>query len=574
MGGGIVPGIYPAAEAMRPTLYGERWAIVAGHPLVTEVGADVLRKGGNAVDAGVAAGFASNVVQVEMCNLGGIAPILVREPGSAGVSSIAGIGTWSRSASREKLVDRYGDRLPLGGAPSIVPAALSGWLTALARFGTWSLADILGPVIELAEHGFPLDPRTAAHLALMGGGFIDWPASRSIFQPAGRPLAAGELLVQRDLGALLRKLSDAETAAALAGATRSEAIDAAHDLFYRGDIGDAIARFVRENGGYLEPDDLAEVRAEVAAAPAVDFGSWKVHVTPSWSQGPIIATALAILERRGIRKLQVGSPDYVHEVIEALKLAFSERERTYADPAFAEESFEQLLAPRAIQRLAGMITEQALPSLPTLAQAGPVLGSTTSVVVTDADGGAFSVAPSDTIDGAPVIPGLGIICSPRGVQSRLGADHPNRVRPGARPVVTPAAVIALDTAGPDDRVWAVACPGGDVIVQAIVQVMLQLELGDSSPQAAVEAPRVFGSSYPGGFAPHPMGDGIVFVEDGMGEEVRSELARRGHTVVTWPDNEFDAGSVQTIMQLPSLHEGRRLYAAGADSRRTAYAAAR
>lgn len=570
MGGGIVPGVFGQAESMRPTIYGERWAIVGGHPLVSEVGADILRRGGNAVDAGVAAGFASNVVQVEMCNLGGIAPILVREAGSAEVLSIAGVGTWGASANLEEIAETYAGALPLGGVPSIVPGAPSAWLTALSRFGTMALPEVMAAAIELADDGFLLDPRTASHLKAMGSGFSRWESSRTVYRPADRPLQAGERLRQPALASTLRRLSDAAADATIAGATREDAIEAAHQLFYRGDIAAAISAFVKERGGYLEPSDLAGFRAEVAAAPSVRFGEWTVHVPPTWSQGLVIAQALGILERRGIRTIEPESVQYAHEVVEALKLGFGERERAYGDPRFASETAQQLLDEAHLTALAEMVGERALPNTPTANQAGPSLPSTTAIVVLDAAGSAFSCSPSDTIDGAPIIPELGILCSPRGVQSRLVAGHANALRPGGRPCVTPAAVIAL---GSHDSIWAAACPGGDVIVQAIVQAMLHYEVNGKSPQAAVEAPRLFGSSYPGGFHPHPVGESLVFVEAGFGDDISPGLAERGHQIIDWPANEFDAGSVQMIVSTTNA-EGSRLLAAGADSRRTAYANAR
>lgn len=570
MGGGIVSGVFDQADSMRPTIYGERWAIVGGHPVVSEVGAEILRRGGNAVDAGVAAGFASNVVQVEMCNLGGIAPILVRAAGSTDVKAIAGVGTWGARADLDEIRTRYDGAMPLGGVPSVVPGAVSGWLTALAQFGTMPLPEIMAPAIELARDGFLLDPRTASHLAKMSVGFGRWESSMAVYQPEGVPLRAGERLRQPALAKTLQRLADAAADASAAGSSRVDAIEAAHALFYQGDIAETISRFVTERGGYLDVSDLAGFRAEVSSAPAVQFGGWTVHVTPTWSQGPVIAQALGILERRGIRTLDPDSVDYAHEVIEALKLAFSERERAYGDPRFASETAEQLLEPAHLSELAAMIGHRALPNTPTAPQGGPLLPSTTAIVVVDADGTAFSCSPSDTIDGGPIIPELGVLCSPRGVQSRLIPGHPNELRPGGRPCVTPAAVIAL---GVDDSIWTAACPGGDVIVQAIVQAMLQYDVVGKSAQAAVEAPRLFGSSYPGGFHPHPVGESLVFLEAGLGEEVASGLAARGHEIIDWPDNEFDAGSVQTIVSTITPG-GARLLAAGADSRRTAYAHAR
>lgn len=571
MGGGIVAGVFAQAESMRPTLYGEKWAIVGGHPLVAEVGAEILRRGGNAVDAGVAAGFASNVVQVDMCNLGGIAPILVRPAGSEDVAAIAGVGVWGADADLETIRAAHEGALPLGGVPSIVPGAVSGWLTALSRFGMMGLPEVIAAAVDLAEEGFLLDLRTASHFETMAAGLSAWPSSAEVFLPGGAAPRPGHRLRQPALARTLRRLSEAASAASAAGADRVAAIEAAHAAFYTGDIAETIVAFVAERGGSLSVADLAAFRADVDTAPSVAFGSWRVHVPPTWSQGPIVAQALGILERRGIRSIPFDTGRYAHEVVEALKLAFSERERCYGDPRFTGIDTQTLLSDAHLQELADLIGERALPNLPTTRQAGPPLPSTTSIVVVDDTGTTFASSPSDTLDGAPLIPELGILCSPRGVQSRLVPGHPNALRPGGRPCITPAAMIAIDTE--HDDAWAVACPGGDVIVQAIVQAMLLMDVYGRSPQASVEAPRLFGSSFPGGFHPHPMGDSLVFVEGSFSPEVGEELERRGHQVVDWPANEFDAGSVQTVMSTLTPG-GERVLSAGADPRRSAYAYAR
>ncbi|MFJ3670295.1 gamma-glutamyltransferase family protein [Streptomyces sp. NPDC090106] len=579
MGGGVVPGVFAGAESTRPTLLGERWTVVAGHPLVSQVAAEILGRGGNAVDAGVAAGLASNVVQADMANFGGIAPVLVRTAGSRTVHSVAGVGPWGRTATLDALLDRYGGALPLGGAPSIVPGAPSGWITTLRAFGTLSFAEAAAPAIELAEEGFPLDVRTAHTLTVMGRGFSRWESSRAVYWPQGRAPRPGERLVQRELAALLRSLAAAETAAVRAGADRDAGLRAAHDAFYRGEPAHRIAEFVTAAGGFLDSRDLAGFTAEIAEAPAVRFGDRTVHVTPAWSQGPIVAQALGILDGYDLAAAGHNTETYLHLVTEALKLAFAERERHYGDPAHTEDADPaRLLDPTRLDALRARIGHRALPDLPAPDDLRPRIGSTTAIVVMDAAGNAFASSPSDTADGAPLIPGLGILCSPRGVQSRLVAGHPNAVAPGKRPCVTPAAVITL-TDRPDDdggpAVGALACPGGDVIVQAMLQAFLNDAVFGMTAQQAVEAPRVFGSSFPGGFHPHPSGEGLLLVEDRISAAVRDALAARGHRVRAWPAYEFDAGSVQTVGDLvPPSPDGRRVLAAGADPRRSAYAAAR
>lgn len=569
MGGGLVPGLYPPPEAMRPTLVGDRWAVVAGHPLASQVAAEVLAQGGNAVDAGVAAGLATNVVQVDMANFGGIAPILVRDGGSGQVHSVAGIGRWGASADLETIVQRHGGQLPLGGVPSIVPGAPAGWIAALRERGTWSFADVVAPAVELARRGFPLDERTAKSLAIMGAGFTRWQSSAAVYCPRGEPLRPGERLVQADLGDLLADLAAAETG------DRDRGLQAVHDRFYRGEIARRIVDFVTEHGGFLQTDDLARFEAELRPAPSTRFGDWTVHATPGWSQGPVVLTALAVLRDLPLESLGHNSSAYLHLVIEALGLAFGDRELYLGDPDVMSVTLDELLSDRRLAELRGLVGERALPPLASRGVAVPQLGSTTSIVVTDASGTTFAASPSDTLDGAPIIPGLGIACSPRGVQSRLVPDHPNALRPGRRPCVTPATVIATrpaaddadPTAAPD--VWALACPGGDVIVQAIVQVICNLQTFAMSPQVAVEAPRVAAFNAPSAFHPHPQEANRVFVEGRVPRVVRDNLVARGHRVVEWPDVEFDAGSVQ-VTALCTQPDGGRALLAGADPRRSAY----
>lgn len=568
MGGGVLTASYPPPESLRPTLVGDRWMAVTGHPIVTHVAATVLERGGNAADAGVAAGLASNVVQVDMANFGGIAPIVVRPAGSEQVYSVGGVGVWGREASIAKVRDRFGGELPLGEPVAIVPGAPGAWLTALARFGTWSFAQAVAPAIELAADGFPLDHRTAASLEIMGARFRQWATSRKVYWPDGRAPQAGERLRQPALARLLASLVDAEQ-----GSDRVAALASARRCFYEGDIAERLVRVVRAGGGWLTVDDLAEFTTEVAEAPGRRFSGWQVHTPSTWTQGPVLLQALGIVDGLDLSEPGHNSERYLHLVVEALKLAFSERERCYGDPDHVDVELDRLLSDDHVARLRTLIGERALPNLPTMD--APRLPSTTALCVLDRDGTAFSTAPSDTLDGGPVIGGLGIVCSPRGVQSRLRDGHPNALAGGKRPCVTPAPAIALRPRPDGDaEVWPFACPGGDVIVQAMLQGFLNVAAFGMTPQQAVEAPRVAGFSYPGGFHPHPEVEGRVYAERRIGEAVRRGLAGRGHDVHVWPDFEFDAGSVCMAMDLRPPSTSGRVMAAAADPRRWAYAAGR
>ncbi len=555
------PSVFPSPESFRPTLRGTKGLVVAGHPLAAAVAATVLEQGGNAIDAGVAGGLALTVVHADMCSLGGIAPILLRRAGEDMVWSIGGVGPWSATASIDAYVARHGTTMAPGVAPVVVPGSPASWLAALAHGGTWRFADVARWAQEFAADGFAVDAVVAAGLDVFGRTFRDWPSTTSIFWPDGAPPAVGTILRQPDLAAVFTQLIEADTAA---GSDRLAALDAVRATFYEGDIAQTMVDWVTTGGGFLTLDDLATYRAEVAVAPSRRYRGLTVATTPAWSQGPMLLQTLAILEHFDVAALAPGSADLLHLIVEAVTLAAADRERHYGDPAFLDVPLDELLADAHAAALAARIRPDT--SLPNLAPLGDGVPSTTHLSIVDAAGNAFTTAPSDTLANGPICPGLGFVVSPRGVQSRLDPAHPAALGPGRRPRITPAPTIALDAEG---NPWALSCPGGDVILQAQLQVLLHAADHGLTPQQAVEAPRLCALTFPNSFHPHGQLEGQLCVEGRITEEVRAELERRGHLVQDWPDWEFDAGSVALVRRRPdgSLD-------AGADPRRAAYAAGR
>ena len=435
------PKVVPPPESYRPTITGTRYVVSAGHHLAAEAAARVLDCGGNAIDAGVAGGLVLNVVQPDMCNFGGVAPILVRAAGSDEVWSVAGLGGWGREATLDAFKARYGDELPDGPGNAVVPGAPDAWLTALERWGTRSFAEVAGPAIELAEGGFALDPRAALSISLHAR---DWDTTRAVYRPGGRDLQPGDVLRQPELAALLRRLADAGGA------------DAARRAFYEGEVAQRLVEFNRAGGGWLTTDDLAEFRAEVAPAVSRPYGGWLVHTPDTWCQGPALLQTLAILDGFDLPALGHNTAAYLHVLAESVKLAFSDRERWYGDPRFVDVPLDRLLSDEHAAELRARIVETALPNLPTLREPPLRRSDTTYLCVVDGDGNAFSATPSDTLEEGPIVPGLGIMVSPRGVQSRLDPAHPSVLAPGKRPRLTPSPAIALHE---DARVWAFGSPG-------------------------------------------------------------------------------------------------------------------
>lgn len=559
------PSVYPPPESLRPTLVGRDYMVSAGHPIVAQIMAGVLENGGTAIDAGVAGGLAANVVQPDMCNLGGVAPILLKQAGEAAVWSISGVGPWGREATLARFLERYGDDIPLGSGACVVPAALDAWVTALSRFGTRSFGELAAPAISYAAEGFPLDHRTAVALGIMGRSFAAWESSREIYWWRGRAPAAGERLVQRDLAASLQRLADAET-----GGGRAAKLEGVRAAFYEGELAARLVAFNRGTGGWLSREDMAEFRCDVEPAPAIGFHGWTVHAPGMVTQGPALLQALGII--RNLDLAAFGSADHLHVVAEALNVAFGERERFYCDPRFTDLAVEDLLEDDRLLRLAGSISmHQARVEAELAPRPSRPRSDTTYLCAVDRAGNLFSAMPSDTLDGSPIVPGLGYSASCRGVQSRLDPAHPCVLAPGKRPRITPAPALAL---GPDGQSMAFGCPGGDVILQAMLQAFLNIVVFKLLPQQAVEAPRIAAFSFPVSFFPNPSFPNRLDVEAGVPAEVQAELARRGHRISPWPAFEFDAGGVSLVGRLDLGGADGPVLAGAADPRRSGYAVGR
>lgn len=565
--GSPTPAVFPEPESMRPTIVGRDFVVSAGHPTVAQVMAEVMARGGTAIDAGVVGGLLSNVVQVDMCNLGGVAPTLIRMAGEDTVHVLDGVGNWGSEVTLEAFLERHDGEMPLGSPPGVVPAAFDVWCTALARFGTWRFADAVAPAIDQAKNGIVLDQRTAQALGILGNGFGAYESSRAVYWPEGRKPRIGEMLVQADLARTLERLAACDTG------SREEGIAAARALFYEGEIAEELIAFHRATGGWLTVADMRDYRPGVGTAPQVGFRGWQVFTPGIVGQGPVMLQALGILDGLPLEDLERGSADHLHLICESLKQGFAERERHYADPKFAVTDIDTLLSKARLDALRAEITlGTALDGAAVAPQGGTGRSDTTYIAAADAAGNVFSSMPSDTVDGAPIAPGLGFFVSPRGVQSRLDPSHPACITPGKRPRLTPAPAIAMNPA--TGEALAIGCPGGDMIVQAMLQTVVDLICYGMTPQQAVEAPRVATFSHPGSFYPHPAFPRRMAVENRFGPEVLADLEARGHVIHEWPAFEFDAGGVSIAGSRVLDPGGVPRLVGAADPRRITYAAGR
>ncbi len=250
-----------AAFAHRPTIAVTRHAISAGHYLAATAGFAILEAGGNAVDAGCAAGIALGVLQSDLVDVAGVAPIMIYLAESREVVTIAGLGTWPKALDPELFMREHGGKIPKGVLRTVVPAAPDAWITALRRYGTMSFGEVAAAATRLARDGFPMYPLMAASLERHAETHRGWPSSAAIFLPNGQVPEAGEVFRQTDLGASLQYMADEERAAS--GRGREAGLEAARDAFYRGDIAKKIIAFMKQEGGLLSAEDLAEYRSPV-----------------------------------------------------------------------------------------------------------------------------------------------------------------------------------------------------------------------------------------------------------------------------------------------------------------------
>jgi gamma-glutamyltranspeptidase/glutathione hydrolase len=553
--------------------------ISAGHYLAALAGDRIFARGGNAVDAGIAAAVCLNVVEPDFTNFGGVAPMIVHEAASGRTWQVSGLGCFPRRASIEFFMQHCGGDLPVGIMTTVVPAAPDAYLTVLDRFGTLTFREVVAPALELAETGFPVYPVLRENLIALKPRMCRFRSSREIFFPGGDVPEIGATLVQTDIANLFRSLVRAEQGAA---GDRHAGLEAARELFYKGDIAERITQFIREQGGLLEVSDMAAFHVDVDPALTIRFRGVDVYSCGPWCQGPVLLQTLGILESLDLGPAGWTDANTLHTIVEAMKLAFADREAYYGDPKFVDVPINDLLSLEYGRRQAARIdARRALldPELPGGLHRGqsprrsvPVADSGRSATTTDTsyvcaidtEGNGFSCTPSDGVGNTAIVPGLGIIASDRGHSAWLDPGHPSCVAPGKRPRLTPNPALAIQRGR---MLMTFGSPGGDIQPQAMLQSLLNVLLFGMNPQQAIEAPRVATHSFPSTFFPHRSDPGSLLAESRIPTAVLANLRDRGHRVKMWPDWHPEAGAVCMV----TLEEPGGVLTGAADPRRNNYA---
>ena len=572
----------------RPVVRGRNGIVSTGHYLTSMAAMRQLLEGGNAFDAAVSACITAAVVEpTASYSLAAEGVGMFFHAASGQLSAVSGQGVAPRLATVEAFRSRGLAKIPTGPGPQAhlaftVPGVVDACFRLLAAYGRRTLADVVSPAIDYAEHGFPMyeymhrmldSPDTRSQFDLYP------PGGTEVFYPGGSLPAVGDRFVQPQLAATLRLLVQAE---ANTSGSRHDGLRAARAVFYEGELARRIAAFSERCGGLLRHDDLTAYQSRIEKPIETHFAGHAVHTQSTWSQAGVLLQTLNLLEHLDLRALGHNSPAYVHTVSEALKLAFADRECYYGDPEFAAVPIDGLLDKAyAAQRLQA-IGQRACPELPppgtppgaTAAATHPQPAAagvpeiseegTTHLAVIDGEGNMVCMTPSGGVfRKSAFAPELGCTLSTRSEMFFLDPDHPNGLQPGKRPRTTLVNYIVSKNGQP---VMTFGCPGGDDQAQANLQLMLNVLVFGMDPQQAAEAPRFSTQSMPNSFYPRVYHPGVLNLETGFPDATASALAALGHQI-----NRVGACGIGAVVTQRDPNTG--ILAAGADPRRPTYAIA-
>ena len=560
----------------RDPVRGKNGAVAGGTAASVDAGMRILKMGGNAVDAGVATMFAAAVAEYSHFGFGGEAPILIRTK-EGKVFTISGVGTMPKLGTPEFFkkhqleeleVDstepnglaRY---LPVTGLlPAIVPGMVEAGLVALREFGTLSFEQVIAPSIELADEQV-VDDMRAAVVRYARPFFDRWPTSKAYFMPDGQLPRPGEIFKQPALARTLRAMVAAEQRAAALKKPRTLGIDAVRDYFYRGELARKIDAFSRANGGLIRYEDLSTFRLKPEPSLGGTYKNYTIYKPGFYTQGPAAIQMLNMIEHMDIAKMGFGTEEYIHQLTEAMKLAYADRDAYYGDPNFTKVPSEELLSKEYATERYKLIGELASldfrpgkvkgangthPSQQDLVQRhiddALMYGDTTSVNAIDKDGVLFSATPSGAALPSVIVGDTGIPLTQRAQSFYLIGGHPNDVAPGKRPRVTLTPSLVLKDGKP---YMVMATPGGDNQDQSLTQMFLNVVEFGMDAQQAVAAPRFQSRHLVSSFDNHAMNPGSLLVDERFGRPVALGLKNRGHRVEF--RSRFSSGAAPTLIRL-------------------------
>ncbi len=586
----------------RPEITGTFGVVATTHWLASGVGQAVLERGGNAFDAAVAAAFTLQVAEPHLNGPGGDAPIILHSARTGTQHVICGQGPAPAGATLEAFAALDLDLIPATGfLPAVVPGAFGAWCLLLRDWGTWELGDVLEFAMGYAEHGVPLVPRIPATIEGVRPLFeTEWPSSAAIWLPGGDVPDVGRLFRNPVLAQTWQRVLQEAV-----GESREARIEAARRAWYGGFVAEAIGDFLaqtaamdasgRPHHGLLTATDMAAWEPTVEAPLGYDYAGHTVLKCGPWSQGPVLLQQLALLAGFDIAAMDPLGPDFVHTVVECMKLAYADREAFYGDPAFSAIPMQTLLSAAynaERRKLVGadasfalrpgrvdgetpwvdheaasraeLLTRAPGAGEPTVARLGIIGADTVHIDVIDRWGNMVSATPSGGwLQSSPAVPGLGFCLGTRGQMFWLRPGLPNSLAPGKRPRTTLSPAMALR----DGKPWmAFGTPGGEQQDQWQAIFFLRRVHHRLGIQQAIDMPAFHSEHWPSSFWPRVARPGKLVLEGRYSPAVAEELARRGHAVSVgedWSEGRLSAADVvDGVMHAGANPRGMQGYAVG------------
>ncbi|WP_420101191.1 gamma-glutamyltransferase family protein [Bosea sp. (in: a-proteobacteria)] len=561
----------------RPEILGTFGVVTSTHWLATASGMAMLEKGGNAFDACAAAAFVLQVVEPHLVGPAGDMPAVFYSAETKKVEVLCAQGPAPQAATIAAYKDLGLDLIPGSGLlATVVPGAFGGWMTLLRDHGRLTLREVLEPAIGYFENGHPMLPRVSDSIRELTDLFTgEWPSSGAVYLPGGNVPEARKLFANKAAAATYRRILDEAEAA---GSDRQKQIQAAYDAWYKGFVAEAMDRFCRtqevmdssgrRHKGLLTADDMARWQPSYEAPASVRYHDWEVHKIGPWGQGPVFLQTLKILEGIDLAGMGPASPEFVHHVTEAMKLAFADREAYYGDPDFVQVPLATLLSADYAAGRRGLIGEQAslelrpgivpgyeeqvaraMKALGAVQQPGSVSaavgeptmasmvaagrkGDTVHIDVIDKWGNMIAATPSGGwLQSSPVIPELGFPLNSRAQMFWLEEGLPASLAPGKRPRTTLTPTLAFENGEPR---LAFGTPGGDQQEQWQLGLFLRRVHHGLNLQEAIDLPLFHTQHCPSSFYPRGSRPGHLMVEESIGAAALAELERRGHKVEKAP----------------------------------------
>ncbi|TCA32689.1 gamma-glutamyltransferase family protein [Rhizobium leguminosarum bv. viciae] len=552
------------AFTTRPEILGTFGVVTSTHWIASAVGMSILEKGGNAFDAAVATGFVLQIVEPHLCGPGGDLPAVIYSKKKDKVEVICAQGPAPAGATIEHYTAEGLSLIPGDGLlATVIPGSFDGWMLMLRDYGSMSVRDVLEPAIYYAEHGHPMLPRVSATIKGLAAFFEkEWPTSYETWLPGGSAPQAHANFRNPVLAETWKRIiAEAEVKSG-----REAQVEAARDAFYRGFVAEKIDDYLKtaevmdasgnRHKGVLNANDMANWSATIEEPLTYDYHDWTIAKIGPWGQGPVFLQTLSILKGFDLAAMNPAGADFVHTVVEAMKLAFADREVYYGDPDFSEVPIAHLLSETYAAERRKLIGADASFDLrpgivpgfeaqhdltmkmlgadsktgavyePTMAHLSEKRGDTVHIDVIDRDGNMVSVTPSGGwLQSSPTVPGLGFCLNSRAQMFWLKSGLPTSLAPGKRPRTTLTPSLGLYEGRPT---LAFGTPGGDQQEQWQLSFFLRYAHHKLNLQAAIDQPLFHTSHFPGSFYPRTREPGSLMAEANFGPDVLDALRRWGH----------------------------------------------